>query len=210
MRCNSSKSDFLQFQSTRNLATAFMGVGTNILEGPLFRVHLVDDATKSAPYSMSEIKKIVDAPHFEDLRTINLKPINRFVVKYNFPGPNTPSYERNGAFYQFYGINGELYSDEVKVKLKLNEVQEWLIVNDYAMDGTVAIESHPFHMHTNHFQVYAVHNPAKLVNLDFREGDWRDTIAIPPGGNVSIRFKPLDFTGKTLVSSAISPSIYLF
>lgn len=58
--------------------------------------------------------------------------------------------------YTFYGVNKKRYTGEVEARVVLNEVNEWKILNDRALDGSEAIESHPFHMHTNHFQVSAL------------------------------------------------------
>ena len=40
---------------------------------------------------------------------------------------------------------------------------------------------------------------AAAKQVDFRVGDWRDTISLPTPGNVTIRFQPTGFTGMTLV-----------
>lgn len=56
-------------------------------------------------------------------------------------------------------------------------------------------ESHPFHMHINHFQVV---DSTSDCHFDYEIGDWRDTITLPAHGNVTIRWRADDFTGKTV------------
>ena len=192
----------VQLLSTKSGASSFLGPGTNVLQGPLFRIRLAHERknSKNAPVPRIGLRTAFARPSDEDLRTSIVEPSSIFILRYNFPGPSTPRYRRDGELYQFYGVNGELYTGDAVVQIQLNRVYEWVIVNDYAMDGSIATESHPFHMHTNHFQVISVTNPALEVNGDFRLGDYRDTVSVPPGGNVTIRFRPRDFTGTSLVS----------
>lgn len=82
------------------------------------------------------------------------------------------------------------------MNVTLNEVSEWEVVNDLLLDDEDNKEYHPFHLHTNHFQVI---NATRLdLTADYRLGDWRDTIIIPPMSKVTIRFIPTDFVGLSL------------
>ena len=69
---------------------------------------------------------------------------------------------------------------------------------------------HPFHVHVNHFQIIRVDGVGAASGdeggdageggdyYDFRVGDWRDTIVVPMGGRVVVRWRADDFTGKSL------------
>ncbi len=89
-----------------------------------------------------------------------------------------------------YGINGKSYPS-TQFKACLDEVHEIKVINKYAV-------THPFHMHTNHFQIvdYDCQGDGKCVNNDYKVGDWRDTVIVPSPGYVTIRFIPRDFIGK--------------
>jgi hypothetical protein len=76
-------------------------------------------------------------------------------------------------------VNGEVYTGDVMVEMKVNQVQEW----------TLRGAAHPFHIHTNHFQLIS-HGSDDLYTV----GDWFDTV---PADGV-IRFHTDRFTG-TLV-----------
>jgi len=76
-------------------------------------------------------------------------------------------------------VNGKMYTGEVMVTMKVNQVQEW----------TLRGAAHPFHIHTNHFQLIS-HGSDDLWTV----GDWYDTM---PADGV-IRFYTDRFTG-TLV-----------
>eukprot|EP00668_Euglena_longa_P032015 GGOE01041297.1.p1 GENE.GGOE01041297.1~~GGOE01041297.1.p1 ORF type:complete len:584 (-),score=142.82 GGOE01041297.1:236-1948(-) len=90
---------------------------------------------------------------------------------------------------RIWGVNHQPFSSTVRRVVRLNTVEEWRITTDTPGGG------HPFHLHTNHFQVVSV---SEGEGLDFKVGDWRDTIMCPEAGEVTIRFRPTDFTGKTL------------
>ena len=63
------------------------------------------------------------------------------------------------------------------------------------MFSNVSGGGHPFHLHTNHFQIVGL---TEGSGVDYKVGDWRDTIEGPVSGTVTIRFRPLDFVGTTL------------
>jgi len=79
-----------------------------------------------------------------------------------------------------YAVNGVPYGDNVMVQMKVNQTHEW----------TLAGSNHPFHMHTNHFQLIEHHEP-DLWAL----GDWFDVV--PADGK--IRFVTDRFTGKLVL-----------
>lgn len=102
-----------------------------------------------------------------------------------------------------YGFNGEPYSPIPKFSVRLERVQEWVIINALAGDLGPAQESHPFHLHTNHFQIIAFSGNS-LNEGDYVVGEWRDTVYVPTPGNLTIRWMPKHFTGKSLLHCHIS------
>lgn len=65
-----------------------------------------------------------------------------------------------------------------KFDVKLNGVEQWTLVNTSEFP-------HPFHIHVNAFQIWDGDRP----------GIWRDTVVIPPGGQVVIRTRFERFDG---------------
>lgn len=83
-------------------------------------------------------------------------------------------------------INGEAYQhNTVQTQVKLNTVEEWEVINTGVMD-------HPFHVHTNKFQVISVNGVPNPYPT------WKDTILVRRGERVRIRIPFEDFTGKTV------------
>jgi FtsP/CotA-like multicopper oxidase with cupredoxin domain len=92
------------------------------------------------------------------------------------------TFSEKQATNQFF-INGRQFDarrvDEV---VKLNTNEEWVIRN-------TSQEQHPFHIHTNDFQVMSIDNkpyPARSL---------QDTVPLPVGGVVRIRMRFRDFVG---------------
>jgi FtsP/CotA-like multicopper oxidase with cupredoxin domain len=85
-------------------------------------------------------------------------------------------------------FNGEVYDQErINQTVKLNTIEDWELINldPHDMD-------HPFHIHTNPFQV--IYRNGKLAS----ERVWKDTILVPSGEVVRIRIPFRNFTGKTV------------
>jgi len=81
-------------------------------------------------------------------------------------------------------INGRPFNGaRVDISAKLNDLEEWVIVNK-------DVEDHPFHIHQNDFQVTAINGVAQ----DFV--GYRDTMTVPRGGSITIRQRYTDFAGK--------------
>ena len=81
-------------------------------------------------------------------------------------------------------INGRSFDHHrVDTRVRLNSTEEWEIVNTGMMD-------HPFHIHTNPFQVLASPGDPGVV--------WRDTLIIPHGQTKRIRIRFADFAGRTV------------
>ncbi len=84
---------------------------------------------------------------------------------------------------EFY-INGEQFNhDKVNVTATLGDTEEWLITN-------VSGEQHPFHIHVNDFQVISVNGQP------YDAKSFQDTVPLPVHGEVVIRQRYADYTGK--------------
>ena len=80
-------------------------------------------------------------------------------------------------------INGEQFNGKTMYTPKLGTVEEWTIKN-------VTGEDHPFHIHVNDYQVMSVNGqPYNAVSL-------QDIVRLPAKGEVVIRQRFADFTGK--------------
>lgn len=80
-------------------------------------------------------------------------------------------------------INGEQFNGKTMYTPKLGTVEEWTLKN-------VTGEDHPFHIHVNDFQVMSVNGkPYDAASL-------QDIVKIPAKGEVVIRQRFADFTGK--------------
>ena len=89
-----------------------------------------------------------------------------------------------------YTINNKTFNpNKVDEKVKLGTVEEWKLVG---LDSVQSGNFHPFHIHTNHFQVMSVNG--KPYNAD----GLQDTVMIPTHGNVVIRIPFNDFVGKAV------------
>jgi suppressor of ftsI len=89
-----------------------------------------------------------------------------------------------------YTINNKTFdANRVDEKVKLGTVEEWKLVN---LDSVQSGNYHPFHIHTNHFQVMSVNG--KPYNADGRQ----DTVIIPTHSEVVIRTPFNDYVGKTV------------
>ncbi len=83
-------------------------------------------------------------------------------------------------------INGQSFEHgQVDTSVRLNTVEDWDVVNTGVMD-------HPFHLHTNRFQVISRNGQT----VPYRA--WKDTILIPTGESARIRVAFKDFPGKTV------------
>lgn len=96
-------------------------------------------------------------------------------------------------------INGKVFPENAVFQPRLNQVEEWVITTDND------INDHPFHLHTNGFQVVSVYDPRNPQNnVTTPRGWFQDVINVPPlfiqggrrlQGRVVIRFRPRDFLG---------------
>lgn len=83
-------------------------------------------------------------------------------------------------------INGKAFDHErIDTQVSLKTVEDWEIINT----GTMA---HPFHVHTNKFQVLSRNGqPAPYAA-------WKDVVSVSPGESVRLRIPFRDYAGKTV------------
>lgn len=95
-------------------------------------------------------------------------------------------------------INGVLYEeDRIDVTAQVGAAEEWTLhVPDSDHGG---IEGHPFHIHTNSFEVISVAGVAQ------EPGTIRDTIWMPKNSEVVIRIRFKQWTGKAVYHCHILP-----
>ena len=80
-------------------------------------------------------------------------------------------------------INGkQMNMDIIDEKLKLNELEEWLITNESQGMGMMNSIPHPFHVHGVQFQVLERNGEHPPLN----ERGWKDTIMVNNGEEVKI------------------------
>ncbi|WP_071990940.1 multicopper oxidase family protein [Picosynechococcus sp. NKBG15041c] len=82
-------------------------------------------------------------------------------------------------------INGEAYQDRPQTTVRLNEIEDWELVNLGTMD-------HPFHLHVNSFQVLSRNGVPEVPLV------WADTVLVKVGETVKIRVAFRDFVGTTV------------
>jgi FtsP/CotA-like multicopper oxidase with cupredoxin domain len=83
-------------------------------------------------------------------------------------------------------INGRAFNHHrVDAQVKLGTVEDWVLINKAGMD-------HPFHLHTNPFQVISRNGQPEPFKA------WRDVINIRAYETVRIRIPFRDFAGKTV------------
>lgn len=80
-------------------------------------------------------------------------------------------------------INGKTFSpDRIDTRAKIGEVEEWTFVNQ-------TTQMHPLHIHTNDFQIVKVNGKKRKALSPI------DDAIVPAMGSLTVRFKPLSYTG---------------
>jgi suppressor of ftsI len=92
-------------------------------------------------------------------------------------------FSANPAIGEWYICDLTFDPNRVDVAAQLGHMEEWTLKN-------VDTEDHPFHIHQNDFQVTEVNG----VSQPFRH--YNDTYIVPKGGEIKIRQRYTDFTGK--------------
>uniref|UniRef100_K3WE38 Plastocyanin-like domain-containing protein n=1 Tax=Globisporangium ultimum (strain ATCC 200006 / CBS 805.95 / DAOM BR144) TaxID=431595 RepID=K3WE38_GLOUD len=180
-------------QSVNNPAlNGFVGALTDVYEGIIAFFHV-----KGPSLDMKPLTRVpVPTPLYgEPSSLLNLSQEDRdlmdpepFLFEFTMGKPR----HVDGFTYKTYLINGEEFEGKSIRDMKLGVVQEWVIINKDEMKGELTDKNHPFHLHTNAFQIVAMSHGE---GVEYEIGDWRDVILVPTPGNVTIRFRPVDFTG---------------
>ena len=177
---------------------SYIGSMTDVATGNVFRIACVFENGKNNSairYYVAKKPTGYTSEKFDSLQ--ELTPDQQRTIHLTQSGPKSSRIERNGYFYPFLGFDNHLYGESIRYIVPLNKLIEWKIVEKTMLDGHSMTVSHPFHMHTNHFQIVSfnssLHNNS--FQPDFEVGDWRDTILIPAPGSVTIRFIPRDYIG---------------
>jgi FtsP/CotA-like multicopper oxidase with cupredoxin domain len=130
----------------------------------------------------------------QDLSTATPDQKRTFVFENDQSGPTVK-----------FPINGSLFPDTPNVQLQDGQVEEWKLVNNSPVD-------HVFHIHQNDFAVISVNqtpadffNPFAGVAEPNEYTSLRDTVNIPPGGSVVIRFRVSSQLGKFVFHCHILP-----
>ena len=105
---------------------------------------------------------------------------------------------QSGGWETFFNVNGVVFTSDMTPRtLKLKHRDEWTL--------TSVVDSHPFHIHQNPFQVCEILNkgtnlpaayPNKMPVLYANRPVWRDTVIVPHWQKVIFRTHYTDFTGK--------------
>lgn len=95
----------------------------------------------------------------------------------------TVTFAKDQAMGHFL-IDAKMFDENrIDQAVKLGALEEWTIVNNNS-------QQHPFHIHTNDFQVISINDRPYEANSHV------DTVNLPADGTVTIRIPFLDFTGK--------------
>jgi FtsP/CotA-like multicopper oxidase with cupredoxin domain len=88
-----------------------------------------------------------------------------------------------------FTINGRTFDPErTDAIVKLGTVEEWEIINA----GGMMTFDHPFHIHTNAFQVLSQNGKSPPFQA------WKDTVNVPMGESVRVLIPFQDFPGRTV------------
>jgi len=85
-----------------------------------------------------------------------------------------------------FTINGQVFNPRrIDTRVRLGTVEEWEIANLGVLD-------HPFHLHTNPFQIVARDGRPERLRA------WKDTVLVPAGGTVLLRVGFADYPGNAV------------
>ncbi len=131
----------------------------------------------------------LDAHGLPDLRGASITANRRitFDVDESIPEGEYGRFTMNG---HPFGTNaqGEPDAGYVEWTSSVDDTEEWIIQNNTDQD-------HPFHVHTNPFQVVEITGSPQLAQLDYQ-----DTVVVPRnGGTVRVRTRFTDFSGRILM-----------
>jgi suppressor of ftsI len=118
-------------------------------------------------------------PGFVDLRGAHVDRRRTLT----FAQDQFPTYIPEGVYMNFYIDGVKFAPGVVNIQVKLNDLEEWKLVNQ-------SREFHSMHIHVNPFQVVAIDDvPVEQLWM-------QDNVTLPPFSSITIRQRFLDFTGK--------------
>ena len=154
---------------------AMMGAGTGDTEEPQ-TIATLDYGETTASESESSI--LVNLP--TALGTVETLPEPTTVREFVFDHGIDP--ETHDPFL----INGRAFGHHrVDTQVQVGTVEDWVLINKAGMD-------HPFHLHTNWFQVISRNGQPEPLRA------WKDVVNLRPYETVRIRIPFRDFAGKTV------------
>lgn len=114
---------------------------------------------------------------------------NQLIAVESLPEPQTTrqfTLNHGMGMGMVFLINGQAFDhNRIDTQVRLNTVEDWEIVNT----GTMA---HPFHVHTNKFQVISQNGQSVPYAA------WKDVVSVSPGESVRLRMSFRDYIGKTV------------
>lgn len=192
---NSAQLESLRpLQSVRDRSLdGFLGTTTDVYAGVVAMVHVKGESLEMKPITRIPAPSSLYDTHASllELSDMDRELMDREPFAFEFTmGGKT---KKDGFTYKNYFVNGKEFDGTSIRDMPLGIVQEWVVVNKQLVDGSVAKANHPFHLHTNAFQIVAMSHGE---GVEYNIGDWRDVISVPTPGNVTIRFRPVDYIGK--------------
>lgn len=102
----------------------------------------------------------------------------------------------------WYTINQKTYTSRMVHRVRLGQMQKWTFRHLH-ITSAGSFKNHNFHLHTFHFQIDHVVDRwgtkyYTSPSLDWVSGDWRDTVNVPRGGSLVMRWMPTRYTGTTM------------
>jgi suppressor of ftsI len=130
----------------------------------------------------------------KDVKHVNIIPITLPYPKKDLSNATIATHRvlnfSSNDVYWRYVINNKTFDpNRIDYKVKLGTVEEWKLVN---LDSKASGNDHPFHIHTNHFQVMSVNGKP------YHAHGLQDTVLVPTEGNVVIRIPFNDYVGKSV------------
>ncbi|WP_346289181.1 multicopper oxidase family protein [Sphaerothrix gracilis] len=124
----------------------------------------------------------VKQPQAVPQQLLNVEPLPEPQVQREFVLDHGIDHRTGAPFL----INGKAFEPgRIDTQVQVGSVEDWRIINRAGMD-------HPFHLHTNRFQVVS-RNGQPVTDLA-----WKDVVSVPAYEEVVIRIRFEDYAGKTV------------
>jgi suppressor of ftsI len=177
----------------------------NIPSGSRFDVLVTATGNGSIPFTTVKNSPYTDPPDHL-IATVNIQGNQKDVKQANIIPTTLPYPKRDlsnvtiaahrvinfssNSIDWVYSLNNKTFNpNRINEIVKLGTVEEWKLVN---LDKLPKGFDHPFHMHTNDFQVMSINGKPYHAN------GLQDTVNVPVGGNVVVRIPFNDFVGKSV------------